>query len=35
VAASTPGYWVETRQLRKSSTRPVMGAMSGVVVGTV
>src|ERR1035441_10795516 len=35
VAASTPGYWVETRQLRNSSTRPVMGAMSGVVVGTL
>jgi hypothetical protein len=33
VAASTPGYSVETRQLRKSWTPPVMGAMSGVVWG--
>ncbi len=32
VAASAPGYSVEMRQLRKSSTPPVTGSISGVLV---
>ena len=32
VAASAPGYSVEIRQLRNSSTPPVTGSISGVLV---
>ena len=33
VAASAPGYSLETMQLRKSWTPPAMGSTSGVVCG--